>query len=134
MRGGTANCSVTLSDEPIGSPVILNPGVLIAMNQPSFDGFLPKVKDGGLVIADTTMIQDLAEREGVTVVPVPATQLAEETGLKGLANIVLLGKLFALKGFCEEESLIKAIDKCVPAKRAYLAEKNKEALRLGMNA
>ena len=111
MRGGTANCSVTLSDEPIGSPLITRPRALIALNQPSFDKFIDNVEEGGIVVVDTAMVPSLTEPEGVTVIGIPATKMCEEAGLKGLGNIVLIGKLWAETGFCSEEALDGAIAK-----------------------
>ena len=99
MRGGTANCSVTLSDEPIGSPLVLDPDALIAMNQPSLDKFVDSVVPGGLIIADATMVPNIPTAdqvaEGVRVFALPATAMAEENGLKGLANSILAGTLWA---------------------------------------
>ena len=134
MRGGTANCSVTLSDEPIGSPLVTVPDVLVALNQPSYDKFVDAVRPGGVIVADTSMIAELKVRDDVETYGVPATKLAEEAGLKGLANIVLLGKLFAVCGFCSRETLDTAIEKCVPPRKAALIEKNKQAIDLGMEA
>ena len=88
MRGGTANCSVTLSDKPIGSPLITRPSALIALNQPSFDKFIDNVEEGGIVVVDTAMVPSLTEPKGVTVIGIPATKMCEEAGLKGLGNIV----------------------------------------------
>lgn len=134
MRGGTANCSVTLSDEAIGSPLVTEPDVVIAMNQPSFDRFLDTVKPGGVVVADTSMIGDLGSRGEVRVIGIPATKIAEDAGLKGLANIVLLGRLYVEVPFCARETLDSAIRKCVPAKKAAMVEKNLRAITLGMEA
>ena len=75
MRGGTANCSVTLSDKPIGSPLITRPSALIALNQPSFDKFIDNVEEGGIVVVDTAMVPSLTEPEGVTVISIPATKM-----------------------------------------------------------
>ena len=134
MRGGTANCSVTLSDEPIGSPLVTEPNALVAMNQPSFDKFIDVVADGGVVIVDTDMVPDAHERAGVKVISIPATKMAEDAGLKGLANIVLVGRLWAETQFCDRVVLDEAIDKCVPPRKAALIDKNKQALELGINA
>jgi 2-oxoglutarate ferredoxin oxidoreductase subunit gamma len=134
MRGGTANCSVTLSDEPIGSPLVLHPNALIAMNQPSYDKFIDEVAPGGVVVADSDLIEGVAPREGIEVYALPATSLAEEAGLKGLSNIVLLGALWAHTQFCERETLDAAIDKSVPPSKAALIDKNKQALQIGINA
>ncbi|MDO4290578.1 MAG: 2-oxoacid:acceptor oxidoreductase family protein [Eggerthellaceae bacterium] len=134
MRGGTANCSVTISDDPIGSPLVTTPDVLVAMNQPSFDKFLDEVREGGVIIADTDMVPNLRQREGVRVVGIPSTTLAEDAGLKGLSNIVLVGKLWAETHFCARETLDAAMGKCVPAKKAAMLEKNKQALEIGIGA
>ncbi len=134
MRGGTANCSVTLSDEPIGSPLVTEPNALVAMNQPSFDKFIDVVADGGVVIVDTDMVPDVHERACVKVISIPATKMAEDAGLKGLANIVLVGRLWAETQFCDRAVLDEAIDKCVPPRKAALIDKNKQALELGINA
>jgi 2-oxoglutarate ferredoxin oxidoreductase subunit gamma len=132
MRGGTANCSVCLSDEPIGSPLVTEPDVLIAMNQPSLDKFFGDVAPGGTVIVDGTMVTSVPDRGDVTVFSVPATQLAEEAGIKGLANVILVGKLLKEMGFCGTEALDKAIVKSVPPKRQQLLEPNRKALEIGM--
>lgn len=132
MRGGTANCSVCLSDEPIGSPLVLEPDVLVAMNQPSLDKFADAVVPGGKIIIDSTMCQRIPERADVTIFPVPATQLAEENGLKGLASVILVGKLLREIGFCDPAALEGAIAKSVPAKKAHLLGKNRKAFEIGM--
>ena len=125
MRGGTANCSVSLAADPIGSPLITAPDVLIAMNA---------VVPGGLIIADSTLVQSIPERSDVTVKAVPAADIAEKAGLKGLGNIVLVGALFAADPFCDAEVLSAAIEKCVPARKAAMLDKNKQALALGIEA
>ena len=110
MRGGTANCSVCLADDPIGSPLVVTPDTLIVMNQPSLEKFIDTVADGGIIVADSTLVQDIPEREGVKVYAIPATEIAEKAGLKGLANVVCVGKLFKETGFCSEETLEAAIE------------------------
>ena len=134
MRGGTANCSVTVSEEPIGSPLVMDPNVLIAMNQPSLLKFEETVIPGGIILVDTSLVSRIPERDDVTICALEATNMAEEAGLKGLANIVLVGKLFAEQPFCSQETIEKAIFKAVPARKAALREKNLEALHLGMEA
>lgn len=135
MRGGTANVSVCLSDEPVGSPLVLNPDVLIALNQPSFDKFKDSIKKGGMAIVDSTMVKDVPEIEGVTVFEVPATGMGEQDStLKGMANVILTGKLFSETKCCEKESLLAAVEKCVPARKQAMVAANKEALLQGMQA
>ena len=130
MRGGTANCSVCLSDEAIGSPLVTNPNVLVAMNRPSLDKFVNDVEPGGVILLDSSLIDVKVERDDVTTYYVPASKLAEENGLKGLANI-LIGKLFKEVGFCAEETLDKALQKCIPARKADMLGFNRKAIELG---
>lgn len=134
MRGGTANCSVTLSDDPIGSPLVTTPDVLVAMNQPSYDRFIDDVAPGGVVIVDSGLVSDLKDREDVTTYAIPATSLAEDADLSGLANIVLVGKLWDAVNFCDRATLDAAIDKSVPPRKSALIEKNKAAIELGIGA
>lgn len=135
MRGGTANCSVSLSDDAIGSPFITKPTALIAMNQPSVEKFASSVVAGGTIIVDTTLAMNACEgvqlAEGVDVHAFKATELAEVEGLKGLANIICLGSLWANTHFCEREVAEEAIRKCVPPKRQHLVEPNLRAFDLG---
>lgn len=133
MRGGTANCSVCISDEPIGSPLVLNPNVFIAMNGPSFDKFINTVAPGGKVFIDSTLISRKVERDDVIPYYVPATKLADENGLKGGANMVLLGKIFKETGFCSEEALKLGIQKCIPPRKADRLESNLKAISLGIS-
>lgn len=134
MRGGTANCSVTVSDEPIGSPLIMDPTALIAMNQPSLLKFEDAVVPGGLILANTSLVTRIPERDDVSIFEVDATNMAEDAGLKGLANVVLVGKLLKETGFCTPETIEAAIRKAVPPRKAALVEKNLEALKMGMEA
>lgn len=134
MRGGTANCSVTLSDDPIGSPLVTTPDVLVAMNQPSYDRFIDEVASGGVVIVDSGLVLDLKDRDDVTTYAIPATALAEDESLSGLANIVLVGKLWDAIAFCDRQTLDAAIDKSVPPSKAALIEKNKAAIELGITS
>ncbi len=132
MRGGAANCSVCLSEKEVGSPLVVNPNVFIAMNVPSFDKFINAVEPGGIVIVDSYLIDKKVERDDVTVFYVPATKLAEENGIKGLANIILLGKLHKELGFCADEVLDGALLKCIPPRKAEMIEKNRTAVKIGM--
>ena len=131
MRGGTANCSVCLSDEAIGSPLVTNPNVLVAMNRPSLEKFVNEVEPGGVILLDSSLIDVQVERDDVTTYYVPASTLAEENGLKGLANIILVGKLFKEVGFCSEETLDKALRKCIPARKAAMLDFNRKAIEIG---
>lgn len=132
MRGGTANCSVCISGKAIGSPLVLSPNVLVAMNLPSYEKFINSVEPNGTVIIDSFLIEKKVERTDLNVFYVPATKLAEENDLKGLANIILVGKLFKETKFCSEDALYKAIQKCVPPSKEHLMDANKKAIELGI--
>ena len=132
MRGGTANCSVCSSDEPIGSPLVTAPDILFALNGPSFDKFIDKVVPGGLVVLDSSLISQKCTRTDITVCYVPATKLAQENGLSGLANIIMVGKMLKERPILSMEGIEKGISKSVPAKKQHLVPKNLEAIKLGM--
>lgn len=133
MRGGTANCSVRVSNEPIGSPLITRPGVLVAMNLPSYEKFIDAVAPGGVLLLDSTLIPAAVERTDLKSFAVPATELADREGLRGLANIILMGKLFQETGFASREGLDRGLSKCIPPKKAHLLEPNRRALEMGMS-
>ncbi len=131
MRGGTASCGVILSDEPVGSPIVANPDILVAMNLPSLDKYESAVVPGGIIFADSTLIERKVERDDVTVYYVPATQLANENGTPTLANMVLMGKILKVIGEFEEDSLRAALGKVISAKRADMLETNLKTMQLG---
>lgn len=134
MRGGTCNCSVCISDQPIGSPLVLTPNVLVAMNTPSLEKFIGNVQPGGLVIVDSSMVDVKVERTDVKVCYVPATELTTgDPQLKGGANIILIGKLLAETNMFSAETIKKAFEKVVPAKKAFLIDNNLKAIGIGMD-
>lgn len=131
MRGGTANCSVCIDERPIGCPIVLTPETFVAMNRPSYDKFIADVVPGGNVIYDSSLIDVTCERTDISAYPIPATQLANDNGLHGLANIIVLGQTLKASPFTSFEVLCEAVKKCVPAKKAHLLEPNLKALKLG---
>ncbi len=131
MRGGTASCSVIISDEAVGSPIISNPDILVAMNLPSLDKFEKSVVPGGVILADSTLIERKVERDDVTVYYIPATRLASENGFPTLANMILMGKLLEILGEFNADDMKVALSKVISAKRADMLETNLKALELG---
>lgn len=131
MRGGTASCSIILSDEPVGSPIVSEPDILVAMNLPSLDKFESSVVPGGIIFADSTLIERKVERQDVTVYYIPATQMASENGMPTLANMIIMGKILDVLGEYNEESVNATLAKVISAKRADMLEVNKKALSLG---
>ena len=131
MRGGTANCSVILSDDPVGAPIISNPDVLVAMNLPSLDKYESKVKPGGTIFVDSSLIERKVERDDINVYYVPATRLAGENGAPTLANMILMGKLLQVFGEYDEEYVKKALGKCISARHADLLDLNLKCMEIG---
>jgi len=134
MRGGTANCSVCVSDSPIGSPLVTAPDVLIAMNLPSLEKFERTVVPGGLIMVDSSIVEKKVGRKDVKAIYLPATRLASDNGLKGLANMVVAGRLFKETKFCSEEAFLEGIRKSIPARKQELLDSNMAAVKLGMES
>lgn len=109
MRGGTANCSVILSDSDIGSPIVTAPDTLVVMNRPSLEKFVDTLKPGGLLILDSDLISEEVQRDDVTVIRIPSQTIAAEIGSKTIANMVLLGALVKKTGIVGVEDLLKAL-------------------------
>ena len=133
MRGGTANCSIILSDAPIGSPIVDKPDVLIAMNLPSLEKYFFETEKGGYVIYDSSLINKHEVRDDISIYPIPATKLANDNGLAGLANMIIMGKTIKETNLLTLEQLKNSLSQMVPAKKAELLEKNLKAIELGYN-
>lgn len=131
MRGGTANCSVILSDTPVGSPIVSNPDILIPMNLPSLEKFENAVNEGGYIVYDSSLInKEVANKNAFGI---PATKLAKDNGYNGLANMILLGYVLKKTNCISMDLIKKGVEKVVPAKKAHLLPKNIEAIELGYN-
>ena len=131
MRGGTANCSVIISDTPVGSPIITNPDVLVAMNLPSLQKFVNDVVPGGKIFIDSTLIDAKVERTDVEVFYIPATQLAKDAGFATLANMVLMGKVMKESDAVSFDGNKATLEAFIPAKKAGLIDINCQALQTG---
>ncbi len=133
MRGGTANCSITLSDTPIGSPIVEKPDVLIAMNLPSLEKYYNETESNGYVIYDSSLVNKQATRDDILTIGIPATKLASDYGLGGLANMIILGKVIKETNVLTLDQIKSSLANMVPAKKADLLEKNIKAIELGYN-
>lgn len=131
MRGGTANCTVILSDRQIGSPIIEKPQALIAMNEPSAEKFCSRVRRGGFVVLNTSLISGNYDRKGIKTVRVPGNDLAAELGDPKVLNMVMLGAYAGATGAVRLESVVKALQENLPAHRQSLLDANCRALRRG---
>ncbi len=132
MRGGTANCSVKISDSPISSPIISSVDCLVAMNLPSLNKFADKIKSGGMAIIDSTMIKEKYNKKGIQTFYVPATETAEKMKLKGMANIILCGKFLKESKIISHDIIKSALEKIIPKSRKHLIELNLKAIEIGM--
>ncbi len=134
MRGGTANCSVNVSTEQIGSPIINEPDILIAMNQPSFDKYCDKTSKNSIIIYDSSLITtDKKSTENCKIFGIPASQLASDNDLLGGANMIILGKTIKESGIFTKEELFSAIESLVSNKKPQLLANNKKAIEIGYN-
>ena len=131
MRGGTCNCSVILSESPVGSPIISNPDVLIALNLPSLQKFINDVVPGGQVYVDSALIGEKVERTDVQVFYIPVTQMAKDEGIPTLANVIMLGHVLENNPELDFAGTDAVVNKLVPPKKAALIELNMKALTLG---
>ena len=133
MRGGPANCSVIIADEEIGSPLVTKPDILVAMNIPSFDKFEKAVVPGGVIFTDSSLVPSVSGNARIRTVQVPATRLADENGLKGMANVIILGKLIKETKLFDYGFVLDSMISSIPPAKAKLIDFNKKALEIGYN-
>ena len=133
MRGGTANCGVVLSKTSIGSPLVTDPDTLICMNLPSLDKFEPSAAKGAKVFIDNTLVDRKAVRTDIQAFYIPATELADTNNLKGLANMIMAGKVIKEIGIFTPEQVRQAMGKTVSERKRELFEANLRAIELGMS-
>jgi 2-oxoglutarate ferredoxin oxidoreductase subunit gamma len=110
IRGGTANCTVIIADDMIGSPVVLHPDILVAMNRASLEKFQPRLKQGGLLLYDSSLVQRTDFRDDIQKIAVPATKIASSIGNTKSANMVMLGALVARTGIMKKSSIVKIFE------------------------
>ena len=131
MRGGTANCNVILSEDPVGSPIVTEPDVLIAMNLPSLQKYVDTVVPGGQIYVDSSLIDVKVARSDVEVFYIPATQMAKDNEISTLANMIIIGHLLQNNKELSFDGTEELVKKLVPPKKAALVELNIKALQLG---
>jgi len=131
MRGGTAHCVVTISDDEIGAPIVRHPAAVIAMNMPSLDKYEPLVAEGGVLVVNSSLTTRRAGRPGIRIIEVPANAIAEELGNNRLANLVLAGALLEATQALPLAAVERALAAHLPARHKSLLEANRRALRRG---
>ena len=131
MRGGTANCTVIISDEEIGSPMVGIPRAVLALNLPSLDKYEPLVKEDGILVVNASMVDREVTRKGINAVTLPASEIAEGLGDKRMTNMVMLGALLANLPVLKIAAIEKALKEHLPERHHRLLPLNSQALHAG---
>lgn len=132
QRGGTANCSVMISSEPIACTLVTEPNLCIVMNQPSLEKFESAVQPGGVLVVNTSLCEKRATRTDITIINVAATDIAIEIGSQKFANMVALGALLGASPVVDIEMVLKAMLKVMGEDKARFIPANRTALQRGM--
>ncbi len=131
MRGGTANCTVLVSDEPVGAPIVARPDIAVVLNQPSFDKYEPLVQPGGLLVANSSLVAVASMRDDLDLVAVPANQIAEKQGTVKMVNMVLLGAMLAIRPILPLAAIEQALTDHLPTNKVHLLAMNLYVLQQG---
>lgn len=135
MRGGTANCTVVVSDDDIGSPIIHTPMSLIIMNRPSLDKFQPRVEDNGALVLNSSLVEeDLVEKDRIRCFPVAANDIADKLGNTRMANMVAIGAYVKATGIIDVKSVQNSLEKVISSHYSHMIPKNIEAIQAGADA
>jgi 2-oxoglutarate ferredoxin oxidoreductase subunit gamma len=132
MRGGTAGCSVVISDESIGSPIVARPTAAIVLNEPSLAKWAPRVRTGGVLVVNATLATATIERTDVRVIALPASGLARELGNERTANLVALGALVAASGLLSLDAVERGLIETLGTTKAHLLDVNRAAFSRGV--
>ncbi|NPV66765.1 MAG: 2-oxoacid:ferredoxin oxidoreductase subunit gamma [Anaerolineae bacterium] len=132
MRGGTANCTVVVSNEPIGSPLVSRPSIAVVFNNPSMLKYCDQVKPGGLLVVNISIVEATTSREDITILNIPATETANALGETRLTNMILMGAMLAARPVVSVETLRQTIIARLPKRRQDLLALNLEAITKGM--
>lgn len=133
MRGGTANCQVIISDEPIASPVISQADSAIVMNLPSLEKFEPMVKKGGKLFINSSLVTKRASRNDIQVYYIPANEIAAQIGNQKVSGMAVLGAYLKAAGIIKVQSVIESLAKVLGSKKADVLPANMQAMERGSN-
>ena len=131
MRGGTAHCTVIVSDEAIGSPLVRNPDIVLALNLPSVDKYETLVPDDGVLVANSSLFNREIERKSINSLLIPANKIAEEIGMARLANMVMVGAMIAIKPILPLDVVKKGLEDHIPERHRKTLPINFEAMDQG---
>ncbi|MGC9394259.1 MAG: 2-oxoacid:acceptor oxidoreductase family protein [Anaerolineae bacterium] len=132
MRGGTANCTVILSEEEIGAPIVRHPTIAVVLNLPSMEKYEPVVKPGGLLLVNSSLVETVSEREDIRSLYIPASDIATELGNPRMANMVILGALIGATGLVSLETVAQQLDEHLSQRQRKWLEPNITALKKGV--
>ncbi len=132
MRGGTANCSIIIGDEPVGTPIVTEPSVVVAMNLPSLDKFEPMLPVGGTLLINSSLIDRKPHRTDVKTHYVPCNDIAQELGNLKVANMVMVGAIIAASGVVNIDSVITVLAKKIFKNKPKVMPINEQAIRRGL--
>lgn len=132
MRGGTANVSTVVADEPIASPIVSYPDVLVALNQPSIDKFGDSVRENGVIIVNTNMCPHGCKRTDVQIIAAPLSDIATEIGSQMVLNMLAIGIIIGKTGLIKYETMEEDLSSFMKANKPDLLEKNLTAIKRGM--
>ncbi|MDD2586273.1 MAG: 2-oxoacid:acceptor oxidoreductase family protein [Syntrophomonadaceae bacterium] len=132
MRGGTANCLVTIADEEISSPLTENPTMAVIMNRPSLDKFEDKIKKNGTLVVNSSLVNRLPERDDLKILEMPVNEIAEKLGNTRGANMILLGAYMEKTGVVDVEDALKYFDVIFADKKERIKQLNREAFMTGV--
>src|SRR4030066_1632757 len=133
VRGGTANCTVSVADEEIASPVASEPDYLVAMNAPSLFTFQNKLTSGGTIFLNSSIVKDRPNRPDVTLCAVPCVDIAQDLGNSRVANIIMMGAFIKKTGIVTADIYLKNLEKILGSKKKGVAEINRQAFAAGLN-
>ncbi len=131
MRGGTAHCTVIVSNETIGSPLVRNPDIVLALNLPSVDKYEDRMPTGGILIANSSLVPREIQREDITSLLIPVNEIAEEIGLSRLGNMIMVGAMIALKPILPLDTVKKALEEHIPERHKKTLPMNFKAMDKG---
>ena len=132
MRGGTANCTVIISDQTIGSPIVARPWASIVMNNPSVERFAPRVKTNGLLLINSSLVKDIPGRDDIEIIALPITDMADSLGTLKVANIIALSAFCSKTGIVTMENLQRAMEESFSSKKKKdIIEVNRKAMLMG---
>ena len=131
MRGGTAHCTVIVSEEPIGSPLVRKPDIVLALNLPSVDKYETLVNEGGVLVANSSLVNREINRQGIQSLLIPANKIAEELGMSRLGNMIMVGAMLAMKPILPLDTVKQALEEHIPERHKKTLPMNYQAMDRG---